>query len=97
MGNQSSKCALYLRLLSGESALEKTDKLFSIVEYTLKKIRYLLLSETLLGFPRALKRTRKVSEWLGNPKRVSDSNKYRIFLECTIFGNNLTRENFISA
>ncbi len=44
-----------------------------------KKNRYLLLSETLLGFPKARKRTRKVSEWLGNPKRVSDSNKYRIF------------------
>jgi hypothetical protein len=60
------------------SQLDTSNDRISLI--TLKKIRYLLLSETLLGFLRARKRTRKVSEWLGNPKRVSDSNKYRIFL-----------------
>jgi len=53
-------------------------------------IRYLLLSETLLEFQKARKRTRTVSESLGNPMRVSDSNKYRIlFLECTSLPTNI--------
>jgi hypothetical protein len=50
-------------------------------EITLKKKGILLLSETLLGFPNGSETPKKVFEWLGNPKRVSDSNKIPFFLE----------------
>ncbi len=44
----------------------------------------MLLSETLLGFPNGSETPKKVFKWLGNPKRVSDSNKIPFFLECTL-------------
>ena len=47
-----------------------------------KKIRYLLLSETLSGFPSYSKTFLERFRAFGNLERVSDINKYRIFLEC---------------
>jgi hypothetical protein len=44
-----------------------------------KKKGILLLSETLLGFPNGSETPKKVFKWLGNPKRVSDSNKIPFF------------------
>jgi hypothetical protein len=51
------------------------------VLHSLKK-GILSLSETLLGFPSHSETFSGGFRVFGNPKRVSDSNKYRFFLEC---------------
>ncbi len=75
-----AKCKIAKYLLKGNG---KIFQQFSEKGCTLKKKGILLLSETLLGFPNGSETLKKVFKWLGNPKRVSDSNKIPFFfLEC---------------
>ncbi len=74
---------------------KKKSRLFKVVQLpllahsdwgnptTLLKKGILLLSETLLGFPNGSETPKKVFKWLGNPKRVSDSNKIPFFYSVT--------------
>ena len=56
--------------------------LWDIALYTLRKIRYLLLSQTLLGFLKAQKRTRKVSDSLGTVREFPIVTSVEFLLEC---------------